>query len=108
MPAASPRTATGCRMGMAMAMASKFLIAVLSQDKIKGLLSSEHFSVEGTLLEAGPGAKSFRPKDGSGEPPVRAEPRADHPRPITLAADKVYDTGDFIMELRERAVTPHV
>src|SRR5207248_954321 len=36
------------------------------------------------------------------------EPRADHPRPITLAADKAYDTGDFIMELRERAVTPHV
>jgi len=49
-------------------VASKFLIAVLSQDKIKRLLSSEHFSVDGTLLEAWASPKSFRPKDGSGEP----------------------------------------
>ena len=33
-------------------VASKFLAAVLSQDKVKRLLSSEHFSVDGTLLEA--------------------------------------------------------
>jgi hypothetical protein len=33
------------------------------------LLSSEHFSVDGTLLEAWASLKSFRPKDGSGEPP---------------------------------------
>jgi hypothetical protein len=42
---------------------------VLSQDRIKALLSSEHFSVDGTLLEAWASLKSFRPKDGSGEPP---------------------------------------
>src|SRR5271170_942565 len=50
-------------------MAAQFLAAVLSQDKVKGLLSSEHFSVDGTLLEAWASLKSFRPKDGSGEPP---------------------------------------
>src|SRR5262252_2834235 len=50
-------------------VAAKFLIAVLSQDKVKRLLSSEHFSVDGTLLEAWASPKSFRPKDGSGEPP---------------------------------------
>ena len=50
-------------------VAGKFLIAVLSQDKVKRLLSSEHFSVDGTLLEAWASPKSFRPKDGSGEPP---------------------------------------
>jgi hypothetical protein len=48
--------------------ASKFLAAVLSQDKVKRLLSSEHFSVDGTLLEAWASPKSFRSKDGSGEP----------------------------------------
>jgi hypothetical protein len=32
------------------------------------LLSQEHFSVDGTLIEAWPSMKSFRPKDGSGEP----------------------------------------
>jgi hypothetical protein len=50
-------------------IASKFLAAVLSQDKVKRLLSSENFSVDGTLLEARASAKSFRMKDGSSEPP---------------------------------------
>ena len=49
-------------------VASKFLAAVLSQDKVKRLLSSDHFSVDGTLLEAWASPKSFRAKDGSGEP----------------------------------------
>ena len=49
-------------------IAAQFLAAVLAQDKVKGLLSSEHFSVDGTLLEAWASLKSFRPKDGSGEP----------------------------------------
>ena len=163
-------------------VAGKFLIAVLSQDKVKRLLSSEHFSVDGTLLEAWASPKSFRPKDGSGEPPgsgrngahdfhgerrrntthasttdpdarlfrkgpgkkarlcfmghalmenrnglivgaltTRAsghaerlaalaliEPHADRPQPVTLGADMGYDVGDFVMELREKAVTPQV
>jgi hypothetical protein len=59
-------------------MAARFLAAVLSQDKVKRLLSSEHFSVDGTLLEAWASLKSFRPKglrsgndpgDGSDDPP---------------------------------------
>jgi Transposase DDE domain len=155
---------------------------VLSQDKVKRLLSSEHFSVDGTLLEAWASLKSFRPKDGSGGPPglgrngernfhgeqrsnnahlsntdpdarlarkgpgrearlcfmghalmenrnglvvgvvtTRAsgyaerlavlaliEPHAERPQPITLGADKGDDTSDFVIELREKAVTPHV
>ena len=50
-------------------IAAQFLAAVLSQEKVKALLSSEHFSVDGTLLEAWASLKSFRAKDGSGEPP---------------------------------------
>jgi transposase len=50
-------------------VAVQFLAAVLLQDKVKRLLSSEHFTVDGTLLEAWASPKSFRPKDGSGEPP---------------------------------------
>ena len=161
-------------------VASKFLAAVLSHDKVKGLLSSEHFSVDGTLLEAWASLKSFRPKDGSGDPPgagrngerdfhgerrqndthasttdpdarlfrkgpgkearlcfmghalmenrnglvvdavtTRAsghaerlaalaliEPHADRPQPVTLGADKGYDTSDFVMELREHSGHP--
>jgi transposase len=163
-------------------VAGQFLTAVLSQDKVKRLLSSEHFSVDGTLLEAWASPKSFRPKDGSGDPPgpgrngeqgfhgerrtndthvsttdpdarlyrkgsgkearlyfighalmanrnglivgavaTRAsghaerlaalaliEPRGERPQPVTLGADKGYDSADFVMELRERTVTPHV
>jgi transposase len=51
-------------------IASKFMAAVLSQPRVKELLSSEHFSVDGTLIEAWASMKSFRPKDGSGEPPA--------------------------------------
>src|SRR5882762_10873805 len=163
-------------------VAAQFLAAMLAQDKVKALLSSEHFSVDGTLLEAWASLKSFRPKDGSGEPPdpgrngerdfhgerrrndthgsttdpearlfrkgpgkearlcfmghalmenrnglivgavtTRAsghaerlaalaliEPHAERPQSITLGGDKNYDAKDFVMELRERAVTPHV
>jgi len=51
-------------------IASKFMAAVLSQPRVRELLSSEHFSVDGTLIEAWASMKSFRPKDGSGEPPA--------------------------------------
>jgi transposase len=46
------------------------LAAVLADLKIKPLLSSEHFSVDGTLIEVRASMMSFRPKDGSGEPPA--------------------------------------
>ena len=49
-------------------IASKFMAAVLGQPRVRELLSSEHFSVDGTLIEAWASMKSFRPKDGSGEP----------------------------------------
>src|SRR6266550_3828549 len=45
-------------------IAAQFLAAVLAQDKVKALLSDEHFTVDGTLLEAWASLKSFRPKDG--------------------------------------------
>lgn len=163
-------------------IAAKLLSAVLADPKVKRLLSSEHFSVDGTLIEAWASMKSFRPKDGSGEPPgpgrngerdfhgeqrtndthesatdpdarlfrkgkgkeaklsfmghalmenrsglvvdarlTRAGGRAEclaaldmvetlenRARRITLGGDKNYDTADFVMELRELDVTPHV
>jgi len=51
-------------------IAAKFLAAVLAHGKVARLLSSEHFSVDGTLIEAWASLKSFRPRDGSGEPPA--------------------------------------
>jgi transposase len=45
-------------------VAAAFFDAVLAQAKAKRLLSSEHFTVDGTLIEAWASHKSFRAKDG--------------------------------------------
>jgi transposase len=47
-------------------VAEEFLAAVVRQAKSAHLLSQEHFSVDGTLIDAWASLKSFRPKD---EPP---------------------------------------
>ena len=36
------------------------------------------------------------------------EPRADRPEAITLGRDKGFDAADFVLELREINVTPHI
>jgi hypothetical protein len=45
------------------------LEAVLRHPKVKRFLSDDHFSVDGTLIEAWASLKSVRAKDGSDEPP---------------------------------------
>lgn len=50
-------------------IAQEFLSSLLALPQVKKLLSAEHFSVDGTMLKAFASMKSFRPKDGSGEPP---------------------------------------
>jgi transposase len=50
-------------------VAHEFLRAVLVDPQVRPLLSDEHFSVDGTLIEAWASMKSFRRKDGSDEPP---------------------------------------
>jgi len=166
-------------------IAAKFLAAILTQPRVKRVLSSEHFSVDGTLVEAWASMKSLKPKNaGDGnEPPASGgrneevdfrgekrsnqthastsdpdamlyrkgggmeaklcfighalmenrhglfvdtrltrvsghaerlaaldmiEPRADRPEAITLGGDKGFDAADFVMELREINVTPHI
>jgi transposase len=52
------------------AVAPQFFRAVLDEARGRQLLSAEHFTVDGTLLEAWASLKSFRPKDGSSDPPA--------------------------------------
>jgi transposase len=164
-------------------IAAKFLAAVLAQPKVKRLLSSDHFSVDGTLIDAWASIKSFRRKDGGdndSQGPGRNAERNFHRekrsnethqsttdqdarlykkgdgqparlcymghalmenrhglvvggrvskatgtaeretaldlvdgrcrqrRRITLGADKAYDVTQFVNDLRERSVTPHI
>jgi Transposase DDE domain len=51
------------------AIAQRFLSELLALPRVKKLLSREHFTIDGTLLKAWASMKSFRPKDGSGNPP---------------------------------------
>ena len=162
-------------------IAEKFFALVLEQAQAAELLSDEHFSVDGTLIEAWASQKSFQrkdrpapPTDDPGNPTVdfhgekrsnethesKTDPDARLARksgghesklaycgnvlienrnglvvgtellqcngtaerdaavlmvervegngPITLGADKGYDTRDFIKEMRGMNVTPHV
>ena len=163
-------------------IADRFFAVVVAQAKLRRYVSSDHFSVDGTLLEAWASQKSFQPKDGpSGPPPLgrntevsfRGQRRAnathgsttdpearmarkstgtaaklsytghllmEHRNALlvdielseatgyaerdtalemlgrlpttkrrrTLAGDKGYDTKDFVAELRDRGITPHL
>src|SRR5438270_11119240 len=53
----------------------EFFDAVVRQATQLDLLSDDHFSVDGTLIEAAASLKSFRPKDEPpGDPPVGGNP----------------------------------
>lgn len=53
-------------------IARKFLAAILADKAVKPLLSDEHFSVDGTLIQAWASMKSFQPKAATtgAEPPA--------------------------------------
>jgi transposase len=77
-------------------IARAFLAAILVDPQVKPLLSDEHFSVDGTLIDAWASMKSFQPKDGSGEPPApgrngetnfRGKPRSNETHASTTDPD---------------------
>jgi hypothetical protein len=58
-------------------VAQRLLAAVVAQPRIKALMSNEHFSVDGTLIQAWASHKSFQPMPGSdAEPPAGDDPGA--------------------------------
>jgi transposase len=85
-------------------IAQGFLAALLTEPRVKRLLSHEHFSVDGTLLDAWASMKSFRPKDGGGDPPdggrngeqnFRGEKRCNETHESTTDPDaRLYRKGD--------------
>jgi transposase len=50
-------------------VAREFFVTVVSDAKAAGLLSDEHFTVDGTLIDAWASIKSFKRKDGGGDQP---------------------------------------
>ena len=57
-------------------VAREFLTAVVAEARRRKLLSEDHFTVDGTLLEAWASLKSIHPKD-SGEPPKQGDRNPD-------------------------------
>ncbi len=71
-------------------MSQKLLAAILAHEKVAPLLSEDHFSVDGTLVEAWASFKSFRPKPAAHDAPPPDAPTSDGPPPPLSAA---YDAG---------------
>ena len=57
----------------------KLLAAVLGQPGVAALMSDEHFSVDGTLIQAWASHKSFKPKDAPEDPPGPGDDSNDPP-----------------------------
>ncbi len=106
-------------------IAAAFMSAVLNLPQVQGLLSDEHFSVDGTLIQAWASMKSFRRKDGNDEPPApgrngernfRGETRSNETHASTTDPDarlarksggqeaKLGFTGHLLMENRNGLV----
>ena len=78
-------------------IADRFFAAVVRQAKLRRYLSSDHFSVDGTLLEAWASHKSFKPKEGPGsnaapagrnpEVDFRGQPRTNQTHASTTDAE---------------------
>ena len=69
-------------------MSRKLLAAILAHADVTPLLSDDHFSVDGTLVEAWASFKSFRPKAHEPEP---SPPDADPPPPTSTSAGREVD-----------------
>ncbi len=102
-------------------IADRFFAAVVAQAKLRRYVSSDHFSVDGTLLEAWASHKSFQPEDGppSSLPPGRnaevsfhgqrrsnqthastTDPEARMARKSNATAAKLSYAGHLLMEHR--------
>jgi len=51
-------------------IARELFESMIAQARATNLLRDEHFSVDGTMIQAWASQRSFRPKDGSDEPPA--------------------------------------
>ena len=72
-------------------IARKLMTAILAHEKVAPLLSDDHFSVDGTLVEAWASFKSFKPKaEPSATPP--GNPSGDPPTP-SPSSENATDTG---------------
>ena len=85
-------------------VADAFFAEVLAAIKADGLLSDEHFTVDGTLLEAWASHKSFTPKGGPDRPPDDPKNPTVNFRGQTRRNDTHQSTTDPDARLYKKAV----
>ena len=68
-------------------VARQFLAAIVRQPRVKALMSDEHFSVDGTLIQAWASHKSFQPKADAAASSGKDEP-LDPPPPAGRNAER--------------------
>lgn len=85
-------------------IADAFFAEVLGAIKAEGLLSAEHFTVDGTLLEAWASQKSFKPKTGADGPPDDPKNPTVNFRGDTRCNDTHQSTTDPDARLYKKAV----
>src|SRR5580765_3565967 len=85
-------------------VADGFFTEVLAAIKADGLLSDEHFTVDGTLLEAWASHKSFKPKGGPDRPPDDPKNPTVNFRGQTRRNDTHQSTTDPDARLYKKAV----
>jgi len=85
-------------------VANAFFAEVLAAIKADGLLSDEHFTVDGTLLEAWASHKSFKPKGGADRPPDDPKNPTVNFRGQTRRNDTHQSTTDPDARLYKKAV----
>ena len=75
-------------------IARKLMAAILAHEQVAPLLSDDHFSVDGTLVEAWASFKSFRPKpSGTGAAPPDEPPPPPAAPPGATQAESASSTG---------------
>ena len=93
-------------------VAAKFMAELLAHKEVRKLLSDEHFSVDGTLIEAWASMKSFQPKpaapeDEGGDPPRAPEPPIAESKPTTPNTTTETKSEDQPMKERNAEVDFH-
>lgn len=101
------------------AVAAEFLAEVVRLADTRGLMSDEHFSVDGTLLQAWASHKSFRPKDagppdspsggpGNAQPDFKGQRRRNDTHASTSDPDsRLYRKGNTGAQLSYQAPRSH-
>ncbi|MFO0829212.1 MAG: transposase [Phycisphaerales bacterium] len=87
----------------------RFFDGVVRTIREAGLASDDHFTVDGTLIQSHASLKSLKRIEREAALSMLEDLRRRRRRePLTLGADKGYDSGDFLVELGRREIGAHV